>query len=215
MGQIPTPSAHFPQLPHRAAQVPYLRACVPLARWLVGPTGRPHLSHLHRGNTAGWGPGDGQMTDSSRVSGSPARGSPMQSVHPQLNRAHLLCAVVDSAAILASRLAAGCGSRPYIRRPSWGSPGINPVLTSKRFGREPPLPRILPQCDFLVVVINLSVQVVGEHRVCAWFVLGSLLSAGGPGSWAISHRSTHLRRKSAWSADSLVPTVFSGKISSS
>jgi hypothetical protein len=139
---------------------------VPLARWPVGPTGRPHLSHLHRGNTAGWGLGDGQMTDSSRVSGSPARGSPLQSVHPQLNRAHLLCAAVDSAAILASRLAAGCGSRPYIRRPSWGSPGINPVLSSKRFGREPPLPWILPQCDFLVVVINRSVQVVEEHRVC-------------------------------------------------
>jgi hypothetical protein len=154
---------------------------VPLARWPVGPTGRPHLSHLHRGNTAGWGLGDGQMTDSSRVSGSPARGSPLQSVHPQLNRAHLLCAAVDSAAILASRLAAGCGSRPYIRRPSWGSPGINPVLSSKRFGREPPLPWILPQCDFLVVVINRSVQVVEEQRVCAWFVSWVTTERGRPG----------------------------------
>jgi hypothetical protein len=137
------PRPIFPNFPTAQPRSP-IRARVPLARWPVGPTGRPDLSHLHRGNTAGWGPGDGQMTDSSRVSGSPARGSPLQSIHPQLNHAHLLCAAVDSAAILASRLAAGCGSRPYIRRPSWGSPGINPVLSSKRFGREPPLPWILP-----------------------------------------------------------------------
>jgi hypothetical protein len=119
---------------------------------------------------------------------------------PQSQLGADLRAAVDSATILACRLVAGCGSRPYIRRPSWGSPGINRVLTSTRFGREPPLSWILSQCDFLVVVINRSVQVAGECR--GWVVVSTVGSVEG-----IDNRAGAIARRSNTAAADPPPAV--------